>query len=866
MNDEEFRRELESHLAHEADQLAAEGIPRPAAEALARRTFGNVTQTRERFYETRHWIWLEQLRQDLQYAVRLLGQSPMFTAIAILSLALGVGANTALFSVVNTLLFKMLPYSKSERLVYVSEYWPREPAVPGPPSPDFENWRANSRLIDGIAAYGGGADALNLVGAGEPERIRGTMVTAGLLEVIGVRLALGRNFTAEEDQLGGPPAMILGYGLWQRRFGAAPDVIGKAVRLNGVSRTIVGVLPSGFAFPDNNFPGELLVPMALPTNQGWRDDRNFRLLRVLARLKPGVAPSALRDEFASLLRGNASQEPPQMVTMRRGMEVRVVPLREWLTGGVRRMLIVLQATVALLLLIACLNIASLQVARVASRQKEMALRAAVGASRGRLLRQLLTESVLLGSIGGALGFVLGYAALNPLRAFLPANLHLAKGIAIDTRVLWFTLAIAFLTGILTGVVPALIASRPQLQQAMKEGGLKTRASQRLHGALVMAEIAAAMILLVGSAMFFRTFIRLASIDPGFRPDNVLTMRISLPQNLYPERSHWLAFFTQLLDRVRALPGVEFAAVGGGLPLLGTRGSAGMSLEGDPPAPPGGRPTIPVAGVSSDYFRALGIPVRRGRPFSEADRNGPDVVIVNQAFVQQYFLGQDPLGKRLEFASRQQFWREVVGVAGDVKQQGRRPIDPFIIYAPLSQLAEPEAYLILKTQVPPESLTGPATAAVHALDRNQPVYDIATMEERLGASLSAQRANMTLMGVFAILALLLATIGMFGVIAYFVSRRAREIGIRIAVGASRGNILRMVLGRGMKLAAAGIAVGLMGAFAVTRSIGALLEGVQTNDPAAFSSAAIVFALVAVVACIIPARSASRVDPMVTLRSE
>jgi putative ABC transport system permease protein len=812
------------------------------------------------------WVALDQLKQDLRYAVRVLRQSPLFTAIAILSLALGIGANAALFSVVNTLLLKTLPYRDADRLVYVTEFWPHEPVVPGPPSPDFANWRAHSKLADGIAAYGGGADALNLTGSGEPERIQGTMVTAGLLDLIGARLALGRNFTAEEDRAGGPPAVILGYGLWQRKFGSSPNVIGQVIRLGGTGYKVVGVLPSGFAFPDNNFRNDLLVPMALPADQGWHDDRNLRLLRVMARLRPGVKPSALKDEFSGIVRATASEEPPQSVTMRKDMEVRVTPLRDWLTGGVRRMVLVLEAAVTMLLLIACLNVASLQVARATSRQKEMALRAAVGASRGRLIRQLLTESVLLSALGGGLGVALAYGSAGPLRAFLPVNLHLADGIQMDAAVLWFTFAIAAAAGILAGVAPALAASRPQLQEAMKEGRTGPR-QQRLHGALVVAEIAVALVLLVGSALFVRTFVRLASADPGFRPEGVLTLRVSLPQRAYPDTRSWMAFFTQLLDRARAIPGVESAAIGGGLPLIGTRSLAGMAVEGQPPAPLGGRPSLPVAGVSRDYFRALGIPILRGRSFTAADENGPRVAIVNQAFAERFFPGEDALGKRIEFGSRQGLWREIVGIAGNVKQQGRRPVDPFMVYSPLGQMSEPEELLVLKTSsIPPERLASATAAVVHAVDRNQPVFDIATMEERLGVTLSAQRANMTLMGVFAALALILATIGIFGVIAYFVNRRAHEIGIRMALGAGRGRVVRMILGRGMALAGAGIALGLAGALVLTRSIGSLLEGVQTNDPAAYLAAAAVFALAAAGACLIPARGAARIDPVVTLKHE
>jgi putative ABC transport system permease protein len=803
--------------------------------------------------------------QDLRYAFRGFRRNLGFTLTAVVSLALGIGANAALFSVVDTLLLKALPYKDADRLVYVSEYWPHEPAVPGPPSPDFANWRTNSKLVESSSAYGGGADALNLIGWGDPERIQGTMTTSGLLDLLGARMALGRDFTKDEDHAGGPPAVILGYRLWQRKFGGSPDVLGKVLLLGGIERTVVGVLPSGFAFPDNNFRGELLVPMALPSDSTWRDERSFRLLRVIVRVKPGVSPAALQSEFAGIIRATASAEPPQMVTMRKDMEVRATPLRDWLTGGVRRMVLVLEAAVAMLLLIACLNFASLQVAQAAVRRKEMALRAAIGAGRGRLIRQLLTESVLLGVLGGGLGLALGYLSLGPLRAFLPENLHLADGVCMDTPVLWYTLCIAIITGVLSGIAPALSASRPEVQEAIKQGRTHP-GRQRLQGALVIGEIALATVLLVGCGLFVRTFVRLSSIDPGFRPEGVLTLRVSLPVAKYPDPANWVAFFSQLLDRAQAIPGVESAAIGGGLPVIGTRARAGTWFQGRPNPPQGGRPSIPVMEATAGYFQTLGIPIVRGRGFGASDTaTGPPVAIVNQAFAQHFFPGENAMGKRIQVGSP--IWQEIVGIAGDVQQQARGPLDPFIVYEPLGQYSESEALLVLKThRLAPEQLVGAATAAVLQIDPNQPVFDVATMDERLGVSLSAQRANMTLMSAFATLALILAAIGIFAVTAYFVSQRSHELGIRFALGATRSMVLKMILGRGVRLTGAGLFLGFAGALAATRALRSLLEGVQPNDPVAFSATAVLFGIVAAAACLIPALRASRVDPMVALRQE
>jgi putative ABC transport system permease protein len=862
--DRELDAEIEFHLHARAQDNAACGMSELEARRAASWRFGNRTLLQEETRETNRIRFLDAAGQDLRYAFRGFRRNPGFALTAVVSLALGIGANAALFSVVNTLLLKALPYRDADRLVYVSEYWPHEPAVPGPPSPDFANWRTNSKLAEAIAAYGGGADALNLTGWGEPERIQGTMTTSGLLDLIGARMALGRDFTREEDRAGGPPVAILGYRLWQRKSGGSPDILGKLVQLDGIGRTVVGVLPSGFAFPDNNFRGELLVPMALPSDSTWRDERSFRLMRVIASVKPGVSPSALRDEFAGVLRTTASQEPPQMATMRKDMEVRVTPLRDWLTGGVRRLVLVLEAVVGMLLLIACLNVAGLQVARTASRRKEMALRAAIGAGRGRLIRQLLTESLLLAVLGGGLGLALAYLSLGPLRAFLPENLHLADGVRMDGPVLWFTLFIAILTGILSGVAPALAASHPELQEAIKQGR-NHPARQRLQGALVIAEIAIATVLLVGCGLFVRTFVRLASVDPGFRPEGILTLRISLPAAKYPDQAHWSVFFSQLLDRARAIPGVESAAIGGGLPVIGARARAGTWFEGRPDPPPGGRPSIPTMEASIAYFQSLGIPILRGRAFLESDDGGPPVAIVNQAFAQRFFPAENALGKRIQVGSRT--WQRIVGISGNVQQEGRGPLDPYLVYEPLSQFSESETLLVLKSsRVPPQQLVSAAAGVVRQIDPDQPVFDIATMEERLGVSRVAQRANMTLMSVFAVLALILASIGIFAVTAYFVSQRTQELGIRVALGATRSMVLKMILGRGMRLTAAGLILGIAGAFAITRALRSLLEGVQPNDPVAFSAAALLFGAVAAAACLIPAMRAARIDPIVTLRND
>ncbi|HTB11945.1 MAG TPA: ABC transporter permease [Bryobacteraceae bacterium] len=854
--------ELRLHLELRAADLARAGHSKDSAERQARLELGSREKFKDEVRGTAGIRFFDELSQDLRYALRILRQSPVFTIVAIGSLALGIGMNTALFSVVNTLLLKQLPYNAADRLVYVTEYWPHEPIVPGPPSPDFANWRANLKSVDGIAAYGGGASSLTLTGAGEPERIEGTMVTWQLLDLLGSTPAAGRNFAEQEDRLGAAPTVILGYGLWLRRFGASADVIGKVIQLDGIERTIVGVLPAGFEFPDNNYRHELLVPMSLPVNPNWQDQEHFRLLRVLVRRKPAVSLSALQQELTSAIQATASEEPPRMVVMRKNMEIRVTPLRQWLTGNVRTMILVLQGAVAMVLLIACLNIASLQVARAIARKKEIAVRASVGASGARLVRQLLTENFLVCTLAGLAGLLIGYLSLGALRTFLPANLHLADMLRLDTTVLAYTLAITLAAGVITGLVPALAALRAGLHDALKEEGRSSGSpgQRQIRGILVIAEIAAAMVLLIGSSLLIRTFVRLATAGVGFDPKGVLTLKVAPSPRKYPDAKR-SEFYAQILENARVIPGVQAAAIGGGLPLIGSGGAAGVSFEGRPEPPTGGRPTLPVSGVSPDYFQALKIPLLRGRLFSGAEHE--PAVIVNQAFAEEFYPGENVLGKHLRFGSSRN-WSEIIGVVGNVKELGRRPVDPFMIYAPFHDSFEPETYLIVKSDLPLSGLVASASKAVHAIDPNQPVFDVASMEDRLHDSLSTQRANMTLMGVFAALALILATVGIFGVIAYFVNSRLQEIAIRIALGASSRTVVNMVLSHGMTLAAAGIAAGIVGALILTRTLGSLVEGIRTNDAISFIAAALLFGTVAALACSIPARRAARVDPMVALR--
>jgi len=769
---------------------------------------------------------------------------------------------------VNGLLLHRLPYRDPDRLFYVSESLPQERTITDAASPDFEHWRAEGRSFAGIEAYGGGGTP-TLTGAGDPERLHGARVTHGLLDLLGVRLGLGRTFTAEEDRYGGLPVAILSYGLWKRKFGSDPKIVGKTATLDSHSAVIVGVLPESFIFPDNGVRDEILLPMALPANPTW-DYQQLRFLSVLARLKPGTTSGAVRDELVAITRRHAREESPPFALMRKNMDTLTTPLRERLAGDVRPLVLILQGAVALVLLIGCFNVANLQLARAISRWREIALRSALGADQRRLMRQLFTESLLLSLAGGGAGLILGYGALRYLKLALPENLQLLPKVQINYAVLAATSASAILVGILTAIAPVMEASKIDLTAALKEDSGRTtgsRGHQRLRGAFVTAEIAMAIVLLAGSGLLVRSFVRLVSAELGFEPRGVLALRVSLPFTFdgptETQRKLQTRFLAQLLERARRLAGVDVAAIGDTLPGSGIfRSALGVNVEGGPAAPPGSSPLVPVTSVSEGYFQALGIPVLRGRPITEEDRDGsPRVVVVNQAFAERAFPSRNAIGKRIQLGG-EKAWTQIVGVAGNVREQLRLTPQPRL-YMSFRQFHDPENMLILKSSAP-RALVAAATNAVHSIDPSVPVDDLATMVERLRESLASDRANVLLMGILAALGLIQAAIGIFSVIAYMVSRRSHEIAIRMALGAHPRQAFQLVLRQGLILTAAGMGFGLGGVLFATRALRKLLYGVTPGDPLTLASVVVLLALVALLACYIPARRASRLDPAVALR--
>ena len=858
--------EMRLHLEMRTEDLVRSGMPRLEAERRARLEFGGVELAQEQCRQARGLRLFDELRQDLSYGLRVLLKQPGFTAVAVLALALGVGANSAIFTIINAVLLRPLPFDDPGRLVVVWQTNPQRDSFQGLVSPpDLGDWQRQCRSLEQLAAFM--PRGVSLTGVADPEHLPGSHVSANLFPLLGVEPLLGRNFRPAEDGPQGDRVVIVSYGFWQRRFGGAPDLIGKTLTLNGAAHTVVGVMPPAFQFPvQGQFPippSELWLPLGLDPGLVSRESRD---LFTVGRLKPTTTLAQAQAELAAIARQLEQQYPQSNA----GLGVSVVGLHEQIVKGLRPALLVLLGAVAFLLLIACANVSNLLLARAAARRKEIALRAALGAGQRRLLRQLLTESLLLALLGGACGLALAVWTVDVLAGALPATMARAGEVSVDRQVFGFTLIVSLLTGLIFGLAPAWQAARLDLNEALKEGGGQGPGGagpMRLLRLLVVGEVALALVLLVGAGLLIRSFHRLQQVSPGFNPERVVAVPFVLLPARYRDGNARAAFVEQVLQRVKALPGVQSAGVVTTLPFSGDFSTRTFTVEGRPPAA-GESDVANQRAATPDYFRAMGIPLVKGRAFTAHDTfDAPAVVIINETMARQYFPGADPLGKRIVSpAGPGGDVMTVVGVVGDVKNArlDEEPKPEF--YYSYFQNRSPFMVLVVRTATEPQALIAALRREVWAVDKDLPLANIATLEQLLGKTVAQRRLTMLLLGAFAAVALALAALGVYGLMSYAVAQRQHEMGIRLALGARAADVIGLIVGEGMALALLGLALGLAAALGLTRLMASLLFGVTPSDPATFAAVALLLTLVALLACWLPAWRVAKVDPLVALRYE
>jgi putative ABC transport system permease protein len=821
---------------------------------------------------------MQKLFHDLRYGARMLLKNPGISSIVVLALALGIGANTAIFSVVNAVLLRPLPYEDSDRLVFLNE----KSAVLDEMSisyPNFTDWRSQNHVFEKIGVYN--RDSYNLTGFGEAERIPTAQVSADLFSALRANAALGRVFTNDEDKPGGAPVVVLGHNLWQRRFGGQASILNQALIFNGKSYTVIGVMPQGFQYPSR---AEMWVPVGqLSGDPNWQQRGNHPGLYAVARLKPGATLAQAQADMDNIAANLERQYPDSNA----GNRVAIRPMLEVFVSDARGTLWVLFGAVAFVLLIACANIANLLLARAKARQKEMAIRAAMGAGRWRIARQLLTESLLLALIGGTLGLLVARWGLALILYVSPGAIPRWREIDLDWKVLAFTIGVSLLTGILFGLMPALQAGEVDVNETLKETGRGTSGRHWLRSSLVVVEVATTLVLLIGAGLMIRSFYRLQAVNPGFSYDHLTSFNITLPQKKYATEKQRSDFFKRLLDNMRALPGVEATAAASGLPLGNNGWQTSFMVDGRPLPPRDQTPLLEACAVTPDYFRAMNIPLLRGRYFNDQDNRsflagrdlskldegerlvaGANAIVIDEEFARRYWPNEDAVGKRIKFGNDDKSpVVTVVGIVGRVKMEGPSQDSNRVQgYFPFAQLPINNMAVIVRASRDPNQLIAAAREQVKAIDPDQPIYGIRTMDEIRAESVAAERLNLTLLSIFAGIALALAIVGIYGVMSYTVTQRTHEIGIRMAIGAQPRDVFKMVIGQGMILALIGVGFGLVGAFGLTRLMATMLFGVAPTDPATFAVIAILLTLVALLACYLPSRRATKVDPVVSLRYE
>ena len=866
--DRELDSEIRFHLERQIAANIASGMTLAEARRQALIEFGGVEELKEECRDTRRIRWLQDLAQDLRFGLRMLRKSPGFTAVAVLTLALGIGANTAIFSIVDAILLRSFPYPDPNQLVLMFVIPLKQPdALSAISYRDFTECRQQNRVFSEMA--GNAFHDLTLTGTGEPAIVNTAAVTPEIFPLLGVQPLAGRTLLPGDGRQGAAPVAVLSESLWRSRFASNPRVIGQSITLDMRSFAIVGILPANFSYPDGAAHQDVWIPIAQDPLFGPLLLRaGVPALGGVGRLKPGVSLAQAQAEMNTLSAHLASEFPAQDS----GLTIRVVPYRQFVVGDVKSALLVLLGAVSLVLLIACANIANLLLSRATSRGREIAVRIALGAGRARIVRQLLTESALLGLLGGVAGVLLAAWGVWALRPFLPPEVTRIHSIQIGSSVLRFSLSLSLAAALAFGLAPALLATSSNLKARMQEGGMRTGGlgGNRLRSLLAIAEISFATMVLVAGGLLIRSFVLVTSVNPGFDPRNVIRAEVSLPQFQYSTPLQWTAFSSELLARLHAEPGLQNSALAAPLPM-DRQGEAtfAFTIVGNPPLPPGKSTTADYATVSPDYFRVMRIPLLQGRLFTEQDSlPNPKVAIISETLARRYFPQQNSIGRQMRFGfpPNSNVSREIVGVVGDVRDEALSREPGPMMYVPFAQAPLYGGEVVVRGSLSASSVAGGIRQAVHSIDKNLPVTDVESFPDAVGASITQERFRTLLLSLFSALALVLAAVGIFGVISYSASQRTREIGIRMALGAQPQDVLRMILKQGTRLALIGVGIGAVAAVFLTRLMAGLLYGVRPADPLTFAAVAILLSLVATLACCIPARRAMRVDPLVALRYE